>query len=300
MGIAGCVESKSLVHIARLRQRAHPWPGRPKHIISCAVAAPKQGIRPAIRTDRRGSCQQSEAWDLVLIKDRKEVAFGLGNLDSRAGAGGCSYALIRTETHERQRAPKETQRQAARQVADALAAVYALIEQADVKKPSSTEISKVMGVFEAGAQRWEAMLPVGARYLRISVRQAMANCFGDPVCAGLDPKAANKPDRAFNRYWWDIGCTYIENVRKHIGFWLADEAPNKLRLTPNYGMAPRRSPLLKQLMTADSIPPTDPVSGGPNALKPTFDRLQFTSLGIGREEGPVRRRMRRYRLPNVF
>jgi hypothetical protein len=109
-------------------------------------------------------------------------------------------ALIRGEILQRRGGPEAARRRAVENAAEALGAVVALIEHADTKMPPSTEISAVMQNFERECLRWERMLPTGARHLRVSVRQAMAHCFGPPASGAIDPTAAEKPAHTFDRH----------------------------------------------------------------------------------------------------
>jgi hypothetical protein len=144
-------------------------------------------------------------------------------------------ALLRGEIHQRRGAPEDARRRAVDNVVEALGAVVALIEHADIKMPPSSEISAVMQNFERECLRWEPMLPTGARHLRVSVRQAMAHCFGPPASGAIDPTAAEMPAHPFDRYWWDIGTTYLEHARNCLGAWLVDDRRNRqMRLLPYY------------------------------------------------------------------
>ncbi|WP_234752265.1 hypothetical protein [Arthrobacter ramosus] len=144
-------------------------------------------------------------------------------------------ALIRGEILQRRGGPEAARRRAVENAAEALGAVVALVEHADTKMPPSSEISAVMQNFERECLRWEPMLPTGARHVRVSVRQAMAHCFGPPACGAIDPKAAEEPAHPFDRYWWDIGTTYLEHARNCLGAWLIDDRRNRqMRLLPYY------------------------------------------------------------------
>ncbi|MEE9095969.1 hypothetical protein [Pseudarthrobacter phenanthrenivorans] len=144
-------------------------------------------------------------------------------------------ALIRGEILQRRRASEDTRRRAVDSVVEALGTVVAVIEHADVKMPRSSEISTVMENFERECLRWESMLPTGARHVRVSVRQAMAHCFGPPACGAIDPAAAEKPAHSFDRYWWDVGTSYLDHARNCLGSWLVDDRRNRqMRLLPYY------------------------------------------------------------------
>lgn len=79
------------------------------------------------------------------------------------------------------------------------------------------------------------MLPTGARHVRVSVRQAMAHCFGPSACGAMDPTAAEKPVYPFDKYWWDIGTTYLDHARNSLGSWLVDDRRSlQVRLVPYY------------------------------------------------------------------
>lgn len=144
-------------------------------------------------------------------------------------------ALIRGEILQRRGGPEAARRRAVENAAEALGAVVALIEHADTKMPPSSEISAVMQNFERECLRWEPMLPTGARHLRVSVRQAMAHCFGAPASGAVDPTAAEEPAHPFDRYWWDIGTTNLEHARNCLGAWLVDDRRDRrMRLFPFY------------------------------------------------------------------
>jgi hypothetical protein len=144
-------------------------------------------------------------------------------------------ALIRGEILQRRGGPEAARRRAAENVAEALGAVVALMEHADTKMPPSSEISAVIQNFERECLRWEPMLPTGARHVRVSVRQAMAHFFGPPACGAIDPTAGEKPAHPFDRYWWDIGTTYLDHARNCLGAWLVDDRRKRqMRLLPYY------------------------------------------------------------------
>lgn len=111
-------------------------------------------------------------------------------------------------------------------VFESLGAVVALIEHADIKMPPSSEISAVMQNFERECLRWNPCSQ-RSRHFRVSVRQAMAHCFGPPASEAFDPAAPEKPAHPFDRYWWDIGTMYLEHTRNCLGAWLADERRNR-------------------------------------------------------------------------
>lgn len=138
--------------------------------------------------------------------------------------------LVRGEIHQRRRASYEAQYRAVDKVAEALRPVHILIEHADVRVPSGAEIGKVMRDFEWECQRWEPTLPTGARHLRVSVRQALANCFGSPAAIAADPSADSRPMQTFDRYWWDLACTYIEHAQNRLGAWQVQERRRPLEI----------------------------------------------------------------------
>lgn len=88
-----------------------------------------------------------------------------------------AVALVRGELHQGRRASGDAQHRAVDKVDDALWPVHILIEHADVRAPSGADIGRVTRDFEWDCQRWEPMLPTGARHLRVSVRQALAHFF---------------------------------------------------------------------------------------------------------------------------
>lgn len=141
-----------------------------------------------------------------------------------------AVALVRGELHQRRRSSNEAQHWAVDKVADALRPVHILIEHADVQAPSGAEIGKVMLDFEWECQRWEPMLPTGARHLRVSVRQALANCFGSPAAIAVDPAADGRPLHTFDRYWWDVACTYVEHAQNCLGAWQIQERRRPLEI----------------------------------------------------------------------
>ena len=84
--------------------------------------------------------------------------------------------------------------------------------------------------FEWESQRWESQLPAGARHVRVSVRQALANCFGSPAAIAVDPAAEGGRMQPFDRYWWDIACTYVEHVQNGFGAWQVQERRQPLKI----------------------------------------------------------------------
>jgi hypothetical protein len=142
-------------------------------------------------------------------------------------------AAVRGEIRHRRGAPEDARRRAVDNVVEDLGAVVAVIEHADVKMPTSSQISAVMQKFERQCLRWEPMLPTGARHVRVSARQAMAHLFGAPASGAIDPTAAEKPTHPFDRYWWDIGTTYLDHARNCLGAWLVDDHRSRqVRLVP--------------------------------------------------------------------
>lgn len=134
-----------------------------------------------------------------------------------------AVALVRGELHQRRRASQDAHLRAVEKVAEALRPVHILLEHADVRVPSPSEVSEVMRSFERECQRWEPTLPPGAKHLRISVRQALANCFGSPAAIAVDPEAESRPMLTFDRYWWDLAYTYVEHVHHRLGLWQVQE-----------------------------------------------------------------------------
>lgn len=141
-----------------------------------------------------------------------------------------AIALFRGELHQRRRASQDAQYRAVDKVIEALQPVHILLEHADVRLPSSTEISDVMREFERECQRWEPTLPTGAKHLRISVRQALANCFGSPAAIAVDPAAESGPMRTFDRYWWDLAFTYVEHAHHRLGAWQVQERRQPIKI----------------------------------------------------------------------
>jgi len=63
----------------------------------------------------------------------------------------------------------------------------------------------------------------------------MAHCFGAPASGAIDPTAAEQPAHPFDRYWGDIGTTYLEHARNCLGARLVDDRRNRqMRLFPFY------------------------------------------------------------------
>lgn len=144
-------------------------------------------------------------------------------------------ALFRGEIRHRRGAPEDARRRAVDNIVEALGPVVAVIEHANVKMPTSSYISAAMQNFERQCLRWEPMLPTEAKHVRVSVRQAMAHCFGPPASGAMDPAAAEKPVYPFDKYWWDIGTTYLDHARDCLGSWLVDDRRGpKVRLVPYY------------------------------------------------------------------
>lgn len=141
-----------------------------------------------------------------------------------------AVALVRGELHQRRRVSQDAQYRAVEKVVEALRPVHILLEHADVLVPSPSEIGDVMRDFEQECQRWEPTLPTGARHLRVSVRQALANCFGSPAAIAVDPAAESRPMRTFDRYWWDLACTYIEHAHHRLGAWQVQERRQPLKI----------------------------------------------------------------------
>lgn len=151
-----------------------------------------------------------------------------------AAAAIAVVALVRTELHQRSQAPGELQRRAVSHILDALDEVMATIEHADVRSPSSRDVSDVMQRFERQCKRWDPVLPTGACHVRVSTRQAMAHCFGGPASGAFDPEASTQALHPFNSYWWDIGVSYIEHARGRMGAWLTTERQSSMMITPYY------------------------------------------------------------------
>jgi hypothetical protein len=61
----------------------------------------------------------------------------------------------------------------------------------------------------------------------------MANCFGGPASAGLDPRCESLPQSAFDPYWWDLLTSYLDHVRIRFSRWLVKDAPVAL-ITEQY------------------------------------------------------------------
>lgn len=141
-----------------------------------------------------------------------------------------AVALVRGELHQRRRVSQDAQYRAVDKVVEALRPVDILLEHADVRVPSPSEIGEVMRDFERECQRWEPTLPPGAKHLRSSVRQAVANCFGSPAAIAVDPAAESRPMLSFDRYWWDLACTYIEHVHHCLGAWQVQERRQPLKI----------------------------------------------------------------------
>lgn len=142
-----------------------------------------------------------------------------------------AVALVRGELHQRRRLSHDAQVRAVDKAIEALQPVRLLLEHADTRLPSPSEIGDVMHSFERECQRWEPALPRGAKQLRISVRQALANCFGPPAAIAVDPEAESRPMRPFDRYWWDLAHTYIEHALHSLGEWQVQERRQPINLT---------------------------------------------------------------------
>ncbi len=142
--------------------------------------------------------------------------------------------LLRSERHQRQQAPREVQRRAVDQLAHALWTLHAVIEHADVRQPPNAVVSDAMTVFERDWQRWQHQLPGGVRHRRRSAREAMACFFGPSAVVGLDPRAATTPLTALDRYWWDVGRSYLEHAHACVQRWLVADGHRDLNVLPYY------------------------------------------------------------------
>ena len=131
-------------------------------------------------------------------------------------------ALWCGELHQRRRASDDAQRRAATRASDALGAVFDVLEHADVWRPTREQISGAMLDFERTLKHSKDMLPSGVLHVKVSVREAMANCFGAPATIAVDPRIDDMDMLKFDQYWWDIGYTYVEHVRARFGRWLVD------------------------------------------------------------------------------
>jgi hypothetical protein len=131
-----------------------------------------------------------------------------------------AVALIRGEILQRRRVSEDAEQRAVEHVREALEGVLAVMEHADVRLPAKAEISRVMLDFERRCRRWEQLLPTGVKHLRMSVRHAMANCFGPPASIAADPRIEDLEMRTFDSHWWDIGYTYVEQAQANFGHWL--------------------------------------------------------------------------------
>ncbi len=131
-----------------------------------------------------------------------------------------ALALVRGEILQRRRVSEEAQQRAVEHVREALEGVLAVLEHADARLPAKGEISRVILDFERTCRRWEQLLPTGVKHLRMSVRHAMANCFGPPASIAADPRIEDLEMRTFDTHWWDIGYTYVEQAQAHLGRWL--------------------------------------------------------------------------------
>jgi hypothetical protein len=146
---------------------------------------------------------------------------------------GAALAIYGIRLSRRQ-AAAEAQRRAVEGVLDALGPVRALIEHADVRRPQAAEVSRTMQRFELDWQRWEFQLPVEARHVGQSVREAAANCFGAPAVAGVDPRAAGMTADPFDQRWWSLGSTWIEHAQQGLQRWLSAHPGRSLNVTPYY------------------------------------------------------------------
>jgi hypothetical protein len=39
----------------------------------------------------------------------------------------------------------------------------------------------------------------------------------------VDPEADSRPMQTFDRYWWDVACTYVEHAQNCLGAWQVQE-----------------------------------------------------------------------------
>lgn len=135
----------------------------------------------------------------IHSQEQVQSHHGSGILGSCCSCSPVGCCPVRGELHQRRRVSQDAQFRAVEKVVEALRPVYILLEHADVRVPSPSEIGDVMRAFERECQRWEPTLPPGAKHLRISVRQALANCFGSPAAIAVDPEAESRPMRTFDR-----------------------------------------------------------------------------------------------------
>jgi len=133
-----------------------------------------------------------------------------------------AVALVRGELLQRRRVAEDAQQRAVEYVREALEGVLAVTEHADVRLPPKAGISRVVLDFERTCRRWEQLLPMRVKHLRMSVRHAMANCFGPPASIAADPRIEDLEMRTFDSHWWDIGYTYVEHARARFGHWLVE------------------------------------------------------------------------------
>ena len=173
------------------------------------------------------------------VTDRRKMSYRTGTLRLMDFVGASTAVLGVLLTMygirlSRRQAPAESRRRAVEGVLDALGPVRAVIEHADVRPPRPADVSRTMQRFELDWQRWEFQLPTEARHVGQSVREAMANCFGAPAVAGLDPRAAELPADPFGRRWWSLGSTWIEHAQQQLQRGLSNDRGRTLIVTPYY------------------------------------------------------------------
>lgn len=128
----------------------------------------------------------------------------------------------------RRRLRLAAQREAVRAIGNAVTKLLSAVQHADVVPLDNAGVAEAVRLFDLEWQKWEYQLPQGSSHLRRSVREAMANCFGGPATAGLDPRCETLPRSAFDTYWWDLLVSYLDHVRFRFSRWLVKDAPTPL------------------------------------------------------------------------
>lgn len=135
---------------------------------------------------------------------------------------------------QRRRRKLEVQREAVRAISRAVTELLGAVQHADVVPLGNSDVASAICRFDQEWQEWEYQLPDGSAHLRRSVREAMANCFGGPATAGLDPRCETLPRSAFDTYWWDLLVSYLDHVRFRFSRWLVKDVPVPLVTEPYF------------------------------------------------------------------
>lgn len=108
-------------------------------------------------------------------------------------------ALIRGEIHQRRSGPEGARRRAVDNVVEALGAVVALSEHADIKMPPSSEISAVMQNFERECLRWEPMIPYRSKARPSQCAASDGSLFRFSRMRGHRPNSCRKACASFRQ-----------------------------------------------------------------------------------------------------